>query len=281
METGIIKYNLNDRGRDLTGQKRNFDTKKIAGYINSQKFQESVKHRDVFGYFGHWVRQKFGLKPSEVVVDKGQLIPIEPAILTTEIKAYSNGDVEHKVKFLDTPTGKIAKSMWESATGGFSSVIDEATGAFYGFDFVNSPNFSTNRGYAFDSANADVSFDSVLIAYDEALRYVETLETLNQNLAKQALEASAGQINLSNKAMDAITQNVDLKAENESLRKQLEQANTIRSRGAERANVLFDGAQAFYETINKHGDSLHKTDEPVKAESNPALERLVRMGGVR
>ena len=270
METGVIKYNLNERKRSLTGQDRQFDVKKVAGFINSQKFQESVKHRDVFGYFGHWVRQKFGLKPNEVVVDKGQLIPIEPAIVTTEIKAYNNGDIEHKVRFLDTPTGKIAKSMYESQTGGFSSVIDPMTGEFYGFDFVNSPNYSTNRGYqfAFDSVNDKTVFDDVLDSLDSSMRYAQELEAMNAELAISGLKSATALSDVQAKLFDAVQSKSGLQAritELENLLKEkdiaLDSAHQMRSRGAEKARVLFDGVQAFYNTINEHGDALHK-DKP-------------------
>lgn len=284
-ETAVIKYNLSERKRSLTGQNRQFDVRKVANFINSTKFQESVKHRDVYGYFGHWVRQKFGLKPSEVVLDKGQLIALEPAIVTTKISASNNGDIEHVVKFLDTPTGKIAKSMYDSQTGGFSSVIDPATGEFYGFDFVNSPNYSTNRGYAmaFDDASDATVFDDIIASLDSSMQFANELQTINADLAERCLHTSSSLADAHGKLFDALTKEQDLNAEIERLKLELKEkdaaldsAYEVRNRGSEKAKILFDGVNAFYTAIEKHGDSLHSKKEAPQVDDDGIIKRLFK-----
>ena len=153
--TGIIKYNLTERGRSVRGPARNFDIPALARMINGPDVQERVKHGDMIGYFGHWPRVQFGLNPAEGGVVNGKAVAIEPAIRTISIKADPvTGDVEHEAEFLDTASGKIAARMWASKAGGFSSAIntrpvgDKAFPlGFHGFDYVNEPNYSTNRGY--------------------------------------------------------------------------------------------------------------------------------------
>lgn len=284
MKTGIIKYNLNERKRELTGQNRDFNIKKIANYINSIKFQENVKHRDVYGYLGHWVRQRFGLNPEETVVDKGMLIPIEPAILTISIKANTNGDIEHEVQFLDTQTGKVAKQMHESQVGGFSSVID-FEGRFYGFDYVKSPNFSTNRGYEvkFDASCSDLAFDDIITNMNEAMRYAQSLEAMNSELAMRAIAISED-IATSNKVtFDAnakvavLLDEVSHKdSEIERLKQKIDDLNGVATRGERRATLLFDGVSSFYSAIQEHGDGLHKDDDVTKPVNDTLLKRLFR-----
>jgi hypothetical protein len=158
----LIKYNLNDRGRQYRGQPRNFDIKKLCASINGNATQERVKTRAMLGYYGHNPRKLAGMNPSESVVVAGKYTEIEPAIVTTFIKAYSNGDIEHQTEFLESGSGKKAALMWSQKVGGFSSAIDQNTSEFYGFDYVLDPNFSTNRGYTLDST--DIAFDDVLNA---------------------------------------------------------------------------------------------------------------------
>ncbi|NDI85085.1 hypothetical protein [Undibacterium crateris] len=153
-QTGIIKYNLKDRGRKFRGKERNFDIPAIVRAINSGATQEKVKHRDMFGYYGHWPRIKFGLNPAEGGIVDGRHVSIEPAMVTIHLKAYDDGTIEHEAEFLDTNSGNLAQRLFARKTGGFSSAIDELKPEFYGFDYVLEPNFTTNRGY-------ELSLDSV------------------------------------------------------------------------------------------------------------------------
>jgi hypothetical protein len=172
MKTGAIRYNVRERGRQHRGQNRNFDTAALAAIVNSPEVQERVKNRDLVGYFGHWPRVMFGMNPGEGGVHDGKQITLEPALITTMLRADDAGNIEHEAEFLDTAPGRTAKRLFSSKTGGFSSAIncreyagrDVAIG-FHGFDYVMEPNFTTNRGYALDGV-ADAG-DLVL---DDAVR---------------------------------------------------------------------------------------------------------------
>lgn len=182
-KSGVIKYNVRDRGRKHRGQDRNFDTAALATLINGGAVQEKVKHRDMVGYFGHWPRIKFGMNPSEGGIIGGKAVAIEPAIVTTYLKAYSDGTIEHETEFLDTATGKMAKRLFDSQSGGFSSAIDTRRVAdkqmptgFYGFDYVLEPNFTQNRGYA-------VALDGVMddeTVMDAVAEYQFMFDTVNR-----------------------------------------------------------------------------------------------------
>lgn len=151
-KTGIIKYNLADRGRVYRGQDRNFDFSKVIEYINSPECQERVKKRDMLGMYGHAARIRFGIDLTEKGVDeKGRMVALEPAIVTVYLKAHPDGTIEHQEEFLKTEDGKIAERMYLSRVGGFSSAMTPSDGRFYGFDYVQEPNYSTNRGYQLDS----------------------------------------------------------------------------------------------------------------------------------
>lgn len=172
METVLITYNLKDRGRKFRGKNRSYNIQRLCGAINGPECQERVKNRDMIGYYGHWPRIKFGLDPSEGGLEEGKPALIQPAIVTTYLKAYPDGRIEHKAEFLESDAGRLAENLYTSRVGGFSSVIDEGRNTFYGFDYVLEPNFTTNRGYklSLDSAK-DVSPEDVEAAiYGEQIR---------------------------------------------------------------------------------------------------------------
>jgi hypothetical protein len=148
METQTIRYNLKDRARKFRGQARNFNIPKMVSLINGGAVQERVRMRDMHGYLEHLPRIKFGMNPGACQIDGAKMITIEPAIVTTYLKAFDDGTIEHRTEFLDTPPGQVAERMFKSKVGGFSSAIDEGMPEFYGFDYVSEPNFALNRGYA-------------------------------------------------------------------------------------------------------------------------------------
>ena len=156
----IIRYNVKDRGREFLGSERNFDLKKLCKVINGGACQEQVKNRAMFGYFGHGLRKLVGMDVPESAVIAGKYTEIEPAVVTTFLKAYENGDIEHQSEFLDTDSGQRAAKLFASKVGGFSSAIKADNYDFCGFDYVYNPNYNTNRPYLLDSVES-VSYEDV------------------------------------------------------------------------------------------------------------------------
>ena len=160
METKIITYNLKDRGRQYRGKERNFNIRSIVSAINGPACQERVKNRDMLGYYGHWPRIKFGMVPQEGGMDSGRPSLVEPALVTTFLKAHDDGTIEHQAEFLDTDSGQVAAKLYAGRVGGFSSAIDQHRPEFFGFDYVLEPNYSTNRGYTLDDVR-DMTLDDI------------------------------------------------------------------------------------------------------------------------
>jgi hypothetical protein len=156
----MITYSLKDRGRKHRGQERDFNIKALCDSINGPATQEKIKTRAMLGYFGHKPRILFGMDAVESGVIAGKYNEIEPAIVTTYLEAFPDGTIKHQTEFLDSLPGKRAARMFSNRIGGFSSAIDQLKNEFYGFDYVLDPNFSTNRGFALDSAN--MTLDEVI-----------------------------------------------------------------------------------------------------------------------
>lgn len=186
-KTGKIRYNVQQRGRAHRGKDRNFDLRAMAALVNSPEIQERVKNRDMIGYYGHWQRMKFGLVPPETAIVDGKVINIEPAIVTTYLRADEDGNIEHETEFLDNPSGKIAARLHDSKAGGFSSAVfakprgnlDVPT-VFAGFDYVLEPNYTTNRGYVFDGImHEGVEADREIMLLDSVMHSQHALSAMN------------------------------------------------------------------------------------------------------
>lgn len=194
----LIKYNLKERGREYRGKARNFDSaaiKAIVDSINSPATQERVSTRAMLGYFGHWPRVRFGMEPAEGGLAEGKAHAIEPAVVTTHVKAYDDGTVEHQTEFLDNATGQLASRMFSNRVGGFSSAIDPRMPELFGFDYVNDPNYSTNRGYdlVLDSVGSgDMTFDDVLSAeQNDQIEAMNRLFDMMESSMNMALDSAA------------------------------------------------------------------------------------------
>ena len=210
LKTGRISYSLRDRGRVFRGTPRSFDTAAIARAINSGETQERVKNRDMHGYFGHWPRVKFGLNPQEGGLANGKPVTLEPALVTTFLSAKDDGTVEHEVEFLDTAPGRAASRMFQSKVGGFSSAIDTKSPQFFGFDFVTEPNFTTNRGYAFDGVEDDSE-----VVLDDAAEYEKDMSDLVATLdgVQSEVEALRAQLAASQNSVADLSVTVERMAD--------------------------------------------------------------------
>lgn len=190
----VITYNLKERGRTHRGVERNFDIPALVASINGPATQERINTRGMLGYFGHWPRLRFGMEPPEGGIADGKAQAIEPAVVTTYLKAHPDGTVEHQTEFLDTEAGQLAARMYANRVGGFSSAIDMDAPEVFGFDWVNDPNYSTNRGYelALDSATGcDMSIIDVVLAEQQEKIEAQSLliGTIEQNMGL-ALDAA-------------------------------------------------------------------------------------------
>lgn len=282
MQTEVITYNLAERGRKYRGKDRHFNIAAVVAAINSPATQERVRKRDMLGYYGHWPRIKFGMDPAEGGLENGVPSLVEPAIVTTYLHANDDGTIEHRAEFLQTESGKVAEKLYESHVGGFSSaIIDNALRTeFYGFDYVNEPNYSTNRGWTLDSTNGHY-LDSAGNEVDEtevqAAAYAEQVRTI-----KALLDSVTAERAVYEKAI------ADLRAENDELIDELTKKKKAEAEEAqldsvvkEHCNEEFERMKAdaaFFDAVPKLPQLAEKEKtepEGSKVESDPYLSRLL------
>ena len=196
IKTGVIRFNVKDRGRRFRGMDRNFDTVSLAELLNGDEVQEKVRNGDMLGYWGHWPRVKFGLDVSEGTIVGGKPVHIEPAVRTTYLRAWPDGTVEHESEFLDTAPGRLSGRVYASKAGGWSSAINaprrgsmQVPSSFHGFDYVLEPNFTANRGYALDSAGNRIDPEGLdeadQMVLDEVSQYTALVESTTALLDRQ------------------------------------------------------------------------------------------------
>jgi len=202
--TEVIRYNVNERGRDFTGVDREVDIPALCLLINGPVVQESVRKGDIFGYMGHGFREKYGLDLPEAILDpvSGKTITLEPTVKTVMIKAYPDGTVEHQQEFLPTASGRIAQRLYQGKAWGFSSVFyaplqngKRTPKNYFGMDFVKSPNYDTNRGYdaMLDSTSAGALQGSNFAEeYSAMLDSVDSILATNEKAMAEVNELAEG-----------------------------------------------------------------------------------------
>lgn len=147
------RFSLFNHGRKIGANKRRYIVKAVQDMLNNDETQESLRLGEAYGFYGHGARErakKLSLRETEVITIDGKPVVVEnvPSNRTVSVTCNDDGIVEHTEEFLDTPTGKIALSMWESKAGGWSWATggrDSANAAiatsFHGFDYVLKPNY--------------------------------------------------------------------------------------------------------------------------------------------
>lgn len=203
--TKLITFDLKDRGRKFTGQDRsNVDLKTWVDLINSPQTQETISTGGMFGYYGHQIRQLFGMYPPETaVLENGKTVKISPALRTVELSATDDGIVSHRVEFLETPEGEHAYRQYKAKVGGFSIACDfkNMLGRIFptimgGFDYVLQQNYvyNTSNGL-FDNAvpMPDIVKTTLEISLGEmydCIHQSNYAEHLTETAAEQMLQAA-------------------------------------------------------------------------------------------
>ncbi|WP_395601140.1 hypothetical protein AB4P95_29970 (plasmid) [Pseudomonas sp. A1437] len=257
--TGVISYNVNERGRQFAGQDRKVNIPALMALINGPMVQELVRKGDVYGYFGHTFREKYGLNVPETVIEGGKVVVLEPTVRTVMIKCLPDGTIQHNQEFLSNAPGRIAGRLYDSKAYGFSSVFHAPEEAglrtpktFHGMDFVRTPNYDTNRGY-------DAMLDSVEAGAIESLGFagecaammdsVEAMMAQSDAQAAEISEAYLYQCKVNDEQTDLIAR-LTLRLQKAGTGSMLDSADpTTLQRGSEflpsRAATMLDSADRF------------------------------------
>jgi len=126
------------------GAERNYNRDAYKAMVENKVSQMHIKNGYALGYYSHSVRSK--QNPCTAVEHNNNDEVIYPIAKTIEM--YWDNDrqeVVHTQRILNNKGGKEIQKLIENGVGGFSSVHNLKTSLFCGFDYVLSPNFSSNR----------------------------------------------------------------------------------------------------------------------------------------
>ncbi|MBT9097462.1 hypothetical protein KFZ76_07020 [Methylovulum psychrotolerans] len=250
-ELPLIRYSLRERGREFGIPRDNIDVNGIVEKINGRECQERVFNREMQGYYGHGIRVRLGLRPSAGGIIDGKIVNVLADLVTTYLRGYSDGTIEHKTELCDTDGGIKAGIMWDNKVGGFSSAIDLNTNMMWGFDYVPNPNYVNNsyKGIALDSADA-ISLETIdaliLGEHTDAWLLLLNQKQVALDMANAALEQTVG--------------------ENEDLLALLNGYKSGREDNPFLAMAAFDCAEQLQRNISEFNSlsvlpQLHKTDK--------------------
>jgi hypothetical protein len=215
--TKEITFNLKDRGYQYNGHDQShIDMTGLINLINSPHVQEQVKNGILYGYYGHEIRQLYGMIPPETVVINGKTIRIEPCCRTHKIHADRDGTVTYQQEFLQNEAGEHALTNYKAKIGGFSHSFRSLRSAdgslktvmFGGMDYTRAPNFADNLA---NGAMAD-TFNSLIEG--------QTLFDVNPTIA--ALMEQRIYDNYNNIQSELMTQSLLLAQQEEITRSQAE-----------------------------------------------------------
>jgi hypothetical protein len=159
--------------------------KAVQRILASPTVQEELKLGEMYGYFGHGIREITGkMKPSEVefinVNGKMAKVSVEPSNVCLEVSCSDEGIVSHKQRILDTDSGKQVQAMHDANVGGWSwatSGKPHAINVFAGFDWVKQASYiDVDKQAMFESIQDFTSFESA----DEYQMMLESLHAQNQ-----------------------------------------------------------------------------------------------------
>lgn len=277
--TEVITYNLNERGRSFNGVDRDVDIAAAMSLINGPALQELIRSGDVFGYFGHQYRQKYGLVVPEVVTEDGKQVVLEPCVRTVMIKCLPDGTVQHVQEFLDNAPGRIAGRLYDSKAYGFSSVFhapDEGgkrtPKSYHGMDFVKMPNYNTNRGYdaMLDSLDAGgISATGFAEAHAAMMDSVDQMMAANEQHAAEISDSYLYQCQVNDELIEL---NARLSARLRALEPKAAMLDSIDPLKLERASefvpsraaMMLDSAERFDRAILPDLDPTPEDDAEAK-----------------
>ncbi|EGR1298295.1 head processing protein [Vibrio alginolyticus] len=147
------RFSLFNHGRRIGANKRKYIVQAVQKLFDTEEVKEALRLGEAYGYYGHAPRQRAGklsLGETEVININNKPVVVEniPSNRTIMIACDNDGIVSHTEEFLETETGRIARSLhqskaggWSWATGGHDSASNAIATSFHGVDYVLHPNY--------------------------------------------------------------------------------------------------------------------------------------------
>lgn len=218
--------------------------------VEDSKVQLQIKNGYAIGFYGHGNRnENMGYIPNEKNTNGDEVFP---CCKTLSMEWVEPNLVRHKQRILNNDIGLEVQKLIKSGVGGFSSVHDLKNKQFYGFDYVVTPNLSSNRVFVDNACKngvCNVNFDSVEYKQDNELR--ENIREYLAEINKYDKETEEALFNLEKHTSEYL--------ENKALMNSIKEAKEMMSRNLQevedkanqKAKVISDEFSNFIETKHK------------------------------
>jgi hypothetical protein len=168
-----INFNPFEHGHKL-GTARNYNINKYKDMVTNKVTQTHIKNGYALGTISHDYRDKNTGMLLNTDENGDPIIPICKT-LKMEWNEGNNNPVSHRQRILNNKLGKEIQILIKNGIGGFSSAHNLNKGAFFGFDYVIYPNFTTNRVIVDNVCqNGMCSFDAIISIKDELKSQIGT-----------------------------------------------------------------------------------------------------------
>ncbi|SDC28816.1 hypothetical protein [Acinetobacter boissieri] len=281
-KTKPLKYNLHDRCRSYTGIDRsNVDFMSMINLINHQATQEMVESGQMLGFYGHQVRQRFGMTPPESVPIDGKMVYLEPAFKTIALTADRDGNVTHQAEFLNNDSGEFARRQYLAKVGGFSTAVNYKRcntqlipSGFFGFDYVTQPNYTSNvgDGQLFDGLYIPERLDSQEFACFDSATAIETLDASQRTIAQLLEQQIVSQFDSVHSQM-ALSQyndaaNTEIHHLHHLLQKQTRKQDLQARRTQERALNMVADVRSFDSVLSEAEEYMLQMEEMQRSQDD-------------
>lgn len=302
-KTRLITYNLYERGRKITGIDRsNVDMKAMIALIQSASTQEVVNAGQMYGYYGHEIRARYGMTPPDSVEINGKMVMLAPCCRTLELTVDNDGNVSHRQEFLDNEQGEFARLQYLAKVGGFSTSITynrELLGGLTpvllaGFDYVAQPNYvqNTSDGALFDGLFVpNNQTDANLVSCFDSATDLSALAQPQATIARMLESSILNQFDSINAQIALMQSNEIALDELAQIHRQQRKSDLQKQRNAERATGMigtvssFDSvcaqAESYLDQMNlsqKQEEQEHK-QEPLAGRIIESARKMFSFGG--
>lgn len=194
-----IQFTPFTHGHDL-GDERNYDPIQYRKMVENPRTQKRIANGYAVGFYSHHSRQKgAGYVAGERDAEGNTVFPC----CKTLSMEWVDGEVKHEQRILSNKIGLEVQTLIENAVGGFSSLHDLENGDFLGFDYVVSPNFSTNR------VLVDNLCEDGLCSID-----MDTITRKTENIVRDNIKGYLSSIGKNNKAVENAIYALEIQEDN-------------------------------------------------------------------
>lgn len=252
-----IEFNPFTQDHFLGKQKKHYAVESYRPMVEDKKVQMQIQNGYAIGFYGHGNRNEDkGYIPNEKNTNGEEVFP---CCKTLSMEWVEPNLVRHTQRILNNEIGLEIQKLIESGVGGFSSVHDLVGRQFYGFDYVVTPNLSSNRIFVDNVCKngvCNVNFDSVEFKQNNEIK--SNIKEYLQGLGKYSFENEQALYKLETKTSDYVENKIMMDSIKIAKEDMSNQVKEVEIKANSRIKDISDEFSDF--VTNKHTKILIQLD---------------------